>query len=133
VSAAFTPGPWTAEPMVPLADNAFYITASPDGNNSTKDVATVGPCLAKTTAANARLIAAAPELLAVIGDPEGLHDPLGFVSALIIDLKDRLEGSKVFRTEWEGDDPASAWECLSEVEALIERARAALAKARGES
>lgn len=61
-SAAFTPGPWSAEPMVPRADNAFYITATPDGNNSTKDVATVGPCLAKTTAANARLIAAAPEL-----------------------------------------------------------------------
>ena len=59
---AFTPGPWKSEPMVFHADNAFYITATPDGNNSEKDVATVGPCLAKTTAANARLIAAAPEL-----------------------------------------------------------------------
>lgn len=71
-----TPGPWVATPMVKHANNAFYITATPDGNNSEKEVAVVGPCLAATTEANARLIASAPELLEAIEDCIGLLEVL---------------------------------------------------------
>lgn len=89
--AGHTPGPWTAAPMVRHADNAFYITATPNGNNSEKEVAVVGPCLAKTTAANARLIAAAPDLLDAL---EALAK-LTFESGLTADNTDDWRQARV--------------------------------------
>ena len=106
MSARFTPGPWKAEPMVPLADNAFYITATPDGNNSEKDIGTVGPCLAKTTAPNARLIAAAPEL----------HNELARM----------VDHFEAFANDHSMDASSETWSALH-------CAKAALAKARGEA
>lgn len=58
----FTPGPWLADPVVPNAKRAFYIVGNLDGNNATVDIGTVGPTLSPRAEANARLIAAAPEL-----------------------------------------------------------------------
>lgn len=58
-----TPGPWAAIPMVPGAKNGFYIEGNRNEHNYVLDVATVNPSLNQHTAANARLIAAAPELL----------------------------------------------------------------------
>lgn len=63
MSAAHTPGPWGAVPMVNGSKGGFYIVGNRHGNNAETEVATVGPTLSKSAEANARLIAAAPALL----------------------------------------------------------------------
>lgn len=67
MSAAHTPGPWGAVPMVNGSKGGFYIVGNRHGNNAETEVATVGPTLSKSAEANARLIAAAPALLEALG------------------------------------------------------------------
>jgi hypothetical protein len=70
-SAAHTPGPWTA--YAPTIMKAVAITA---GVNRTPIAVASGDYDRATRAANARLIAAAPELLVALRDMLREHDAL---------------------------------------------------------
>lgn len=57
-----TPGPWSYAPAVPGAQRCFYIAGNQDANNREVDIGTVQGGY-YSCEANARLIAAAPDLL----------------------------------------------------------------------
>jgi len=81
MSAQHTPGPWTFSRWNEFGDMRFYISQA-DGAPHTPQLSDVATLIAETTSnewqsiqeANARLIAAAPELLAVLR--EALDRPL---------------------------------------------------------
>jgi hypothetical protein len=95
-NAAFTPGPWTAEQY---HDNEWQIDAARDA------VATTAFCFAPESTANARLIAAAPEL---------------------------YEAARLFVEEYDAADQDDGVAMMLAYNAALEAAKAALAKARGE-
>lgn len=70
--AKHTPGPWSYAPAVPGAQRCFYIAGNQDANNREVDIGTVEGGY-YSCEANARLIAAAPDLL------EALIDTLDFL------------------------------------------------------
>ncbi len=60
---AHTPGPWTAQPIYPFTNGGYYVFVDADQSSI---IATVHNRGHKNAAANARLIAAAPEMLAAL-------------------------------------------------------------------
>ena len=79
MSAAFTPGPWEAEKTCyeGRSSGAFVINARTGKNKTTRAVAHIKRSTVSPMEANARLIAAAPEMLAaliemVAGDAEAI-------------------------------------------------------------
>jgi hypothetical protein len=51
-----TPGLWGAVPMIPKAENYFYIVGNRDAHNREVEIGTIGPSLSPSTAINATLI-----------------------------------------------------------------------------
>ena len=103
----FTPGPWFANRRyIGVLGHKSFIGECKDVNGNWSDT--------KTTAANANLIAAAPELYEAL--EEAVKDLVAYqVNARI---------ASTYNSKWEG---------VSElVQPTIDSARAALAKARGE-
>lgn len=75
--------------MVNGSKGGFYIVGNRHGNNAETEVATVGPTLSKSAEANARLIAAAPEMLTMleqVAEGHALHSD-------IIDLIEKIRGA----------------------------------------
>jgi hypothetical protein len=122
-----TPGPWFCGDEDEGADGVEYVQvhAGSYGDETFRGIANVEAdfdgenylSLDDTTRANARLIAAAPELLEAL---EGLHD----VSERLCDAIERQENDI-------GGESVLA--VLGELGPATDRARAAIAKARGEA
>ncbi len=101
--AKHTPGPWSFGPAVPGAKRCFYISGNHDANNREVDIGTVQGGY-YSCEANARLIAAAPDLLAA--------------------LKDTLDFLERHSNRWDGVNGKHP-------QLVVTAARAAIAKAEG--
>lgn len=125
----YTPGPWH---VVPYGDgNALVICTEPDGNWRICFLATPGDSSGawETIKADARLIAAAPDLVEALDGPDPdapeCIRPLSWLHSMIAHCKARGPAP-------DDDDPAAFHDMIGEVEAMYVRARAALSKALGE-
>lgn len=96
-SAGHTPGPWTFSRWDELGDSRFYV-AQADNAPYTPDYSDVATLIAETVSteglkiqeANARLIAAAPDLLEALEKIEALYE----YDASVGDLSTRLYDAK---------------------------------------
>ena len=113
--SAFTPGPWHIEVFASAPDKPFICASWGQEDPVVNEISDVGDIWA-----TARLIAAAPELLAAL---ESLAPLLGGWREVIAEIDDLAKNEALGK---------AMWACLDQIDAAKSAIRAAIAKARGE-